>query len=578
MHLIRLATPVLVAVFLAAACGPAPPRGGGAQAPEAGAPRIAGTKRITVAIRGNPPSMARERTHPSGSVSSVPGLDALHELVHAGLTHPNDQGVLLPQLSEAVPTIENGRWQLLPDGRMVTSWTIKENARWQDGRPVTTDDLLFTVQVEQDRELPIYQHPVYDLIERIDTPDARTVIVTWKQTYIEADSLFSFGVALPLPKHLLERPYLEDKATFLGIPYWTQEFIGAGPFRVKDWAMDSHVVLTANPEYVLGRPKIDEIEVRFIPDPTTLMANVLAGVEMTIVRALSLDQALQVKDQWREGSFLLRSRSWGPINVQFMNPQPAVIADLRFRQAMLMAIDRQQLVDTLYHGYSSIAHSFVNPDTPEGKAVEHAIVRYEFDPRRSVQLIEGLGYRRGGDGFFVDAAGQRLTVELRTTVQNPVHTPATAAVANYWEQIGVGVEQNLVSPQRAQDREYRAQFPAFELVITGNAVNSAGVRKYHSGSIPTSENRFQVSGNNSRYSHPEIDAAIERYLVTIPMPERMQALAQLVHHQTANLSIMGLFYSTEPSMVANRIKNTTARSERATEAWNAHEWEIAPDR
>jgi peptide/nickel transport system substrate-binding protein len=414
------------------------------------------------------------------------------------------------------------------------------------------------------------------MIERIETPDLQTVTVSWKRTFIEADTMFSYAVALPMPKHLLERPYQEDKANFLGIPYWNQEFIGAGPFRIRDWVLDSHVVLAANPDYALGRPKIDEIEVRFIPDPTTLMANVLAGVEMTIGRALSLDQALQVKDQWREGSFLLRSRSWGPINVQFVNPNPVIVTDFRFRQAMLMAIDRQQLVDTMYHGQSSIAHSFVSSDTPQGKAVEHAVVRYEFDPRRSIQSIEGLGYRRGGDGFFVDGSGQRLTVELRTTVQNPVHTPATAAVANYWEQIGVGVEQNLVSPQRAQDREYRAQYPAFELVITGNGVNSTGVRKYHSSSIPLQENRFQVAGNNSRYSHPEVDAAIDRYIVTIPMAERMQALAQLVQHQTTNLTVMGLFFATEPSMVANRIKNTTARSELASEAWNAHEWDVAP--
>jgi hypothetical protein len=102
------------------------------------------------------------------------------------------------------------------------------------------------------------------------------------------------------------------------------------------------------------------------------------------------------------------------------------------------------------------------------------------------------------------------------------------------------------------------------------------VRKYHSLSIPLPENRFQVAGNNSRYSHPEVDAAIDRYIVTIPFAERMQALAQVVQHQTANLTVMGLFFATEPSMVANRIKNTTARSDQASEAWNAHEWDVVP--
>jgi peptide/nickel transport system substrate-binding protein len=504
----------------------------------------------------------------------VPGLDALQELVHAGLVHPNDAGVQLPQLAEAVPAIEQGTWQVTPDGRMTTTWKIRSNARWQDGQPVTTDDLLFTTQVEQDRELPIPANPMYEMIDRIETPDRQTVVVTWNQTFIEADTLFSYAVALPLPKHILERPYQDDKANFFGLPYWTNDFVGAGPFKIKDWVMDSHVVLTVNPDYVLGRPKIDDIEVRFIADPTTLMANVLAGVEMTIGRALSLDQALQVKDQWREGGFLLRSRAWAPINVQFVNPNPVIVTDFRFRQAMLQAIDRQQLVDTIMHGQTSIAHSFVSPDTPEYKGVEQSLVRYEYDPRRSVQAIEGLGYRRGGDGFFVDGSGQRLTVELRTTVQNPIHTPATATVANFWEQIGVGVEQNLVPPARAQDREYRANFPAFELVQTGNSVDTRGVRKYHSSSIALAENRYTQSGNNSRFANPEIDAAIDRYVTTIPLAPRLEALARVVNIQTTNLSVMGLIFSAEPSMVANRIKNTTARAEKATEAWNVHEWDI----
>ena len=74
------------------------------------------------------------------------------------------------------------------------------------------------------------------------------------------------GAGLPLPKHLLERPYLDDKAGFLEHPYWNQEFVGTGPFKLREWVKGSVVSLVANEEYVLGRPKIDEVEVRFIAD------------------------------------------------------------------------------------------------------------------------------------------------------------------------------------------------------------------------------------------------------------------------------------------------------------------------
>src|SRR3989442_1314888 len=101
-------------------------------------------------------------------------------------------------------------------------------------------------------------------------PDAQTLTVTWKRPYIEADGLFSYRAAgLPVPKHLLEKAFNDDKATFLGLPYWSEEFVGAGAYRVHEWVRDSHTVLRAYDGYVLGRPKIYELEVRFITDTNT---------------------------------------------------------------------------------------------------------------------------------------------------------------------------------------------------------------------------------------------------------------------------------------------------------------------
>jgi peptide/nickel transport system substrate-binding protein len=567
----------IIAILLLACAAPQraaePARHAGASAPST----PAAPKRVVATIRSAPVSLVQQKTHPAGLVGSVSGLDALEELVQAGLSHADDRGARQPQLAEAVPSLENGLWDLLPDGRMETTWRIKDSARWQDGAPLTSADLVFATQVEQDRDLGIPRNAVYDLIEAIETPDAHSAKVTWKQPYTDAVGLFSFEVALPLPRHLLDRPYAEDKANFLGLPYWTHGFVGAGPYRIAEWVPDSHTIVRANDTYVLGKPKIDEIEVRFIPDPSTIVANLLAGaVEMTIGRALGLDQALQLRDQWRDGHMALRGGTWIRITPQFVNPNPPVVSDVRFRRALLHAVDRQELVDSLMGGLSGIAHTFVGPETPEYREIEHAIVRYEFDPRRAIQLIDEIGYARGRDGFFVDAANQRLTVELRGPVQNPVHPKAVAAIADYWQQAGVAVEQFITPLQRGQDREFLATYPAFELILIGNDVNSRGVRRYHSSQAPVPENRFQVTGNEARYRNPELDGLIERFLTTIPWRERMQALAGIVQHQTDRVTVMGMSYSVSPTMIANRVQNVTTGSSggaRSTEAWNAHEWD-----
>lgn len=567
------AVSVVVAVVVSACAGPAPGPGLSSGARE-GVERPSELKRIVAAIRGSPASLAQQKTHPTGLTASVPGLDALEELVHAGMTHRSGQGGLRPQLAEAAPTSANGLWNVFPDGRMETTWRIKPSAQWHDGAPLVAEDFLFATTVEQDRALGIPRSPAYDQIESIAAPDAATLVVTWKQPYIEADAFFGYLVGLPMPRHLLQRVYEEDSSSLLSAPYWSAEFVGAGAFRIRDWAMDSHVVLTAFEGYVLGRPKIGEIELRFIADPNTLMANVLAGVELTVGRALSLDQALQIKDQWVGGGWVLRSGASLPAYPQFINPNPAAITDLRFRRALLEAIDRQALVDSLMAGQSRVAHTFVSPDDEAYGAIEPGIVVYAYDPRRAAEAIAALGYVRGPDGVFHDAAGQRLTVPISATVQNDRNVKTSAAVANDWRMLGVAVDEILIPIQRAQDREYRAQFPGFEIAASLGGLDSRTIRRFHSSSTPLAENGYRVSGNNARYQSAELDGLVDRYLTTIPLDDRRQLLAGIVRHQAENLPLLPLFYEVTPTMVARRIVNVTARGDNFTEAWNAQEWDL----
>ncbi len=520
-------------------------------------------KRIVVGIAGDLPVLTNKVIRAVFAYTS-PGGSEVEDLITDGLSDLDGADVPQPKLAEAVPAFENGLWRILPDGRTETTWKIRENARWHDGTPVTTDDLLFTMTVVRDRELSVFRDATFDLIEQIQASDARTITVTWSQPFIQADTLFSKDLAQPMPKHLLEGPYTSDKASFLQLPFWNTEFVGAGPYRVRSFTAGSGMVLAAFNEYVLGRPKIDEIEVRFIPDPTTLLANVYSGaVDATLGRGIQLDLALEAKQRWTAGQAIMAPSSRVAIFPQFIDPTPAVISDVRFRRALMYALDRQQIVDTLQSGVTPIAHAFLSPDRPEYPDVQADIVRYDYDPRQAARLIEELGYSRAPDGIYRDATGRRLALEIWASGESK----QMLAVADGWRQAGIDTEPIVLPQQRWNDREYVAKFPGFRINRQPSAISD--LRRFQSAQAPLPENNF-VGSNYSRYMNPELDALIDQYFMTIPKAERTRVMGKIMRHTTEVLNVMGLYHDVQPTLVSNRITGLTTPAA----GWNAHLWDV----
>ena len=138
----------------------------------------------------------------------------------------------------------------------------------------------------------------------------------------------------------------------------------------------------------------------------------------------------------------------------------------------------------------------------------------------------------------------------------------------------MAAEPYIVPRQRAQDQEYRATFPSFELVRQPNS--QAALASLHSRAARVAENNYVgVGGTNyARYMNPQFDALVDRFFVTIPRGQRVEVLGAIVQHISDRLNAMGLFYAANPSMIAHRLRNVAARTQQSTEAWNAHEWDV----
>jgi len=214
-----------------------------------------------------------------------------------------------------------------------------------------------------------------------------------------------------------------------------------------------------------------------------------------------------------------------------------------------------------------VMHSIIPENHAEYGDVQRSVVTYEYDPRRATQIIDGLGYAKGPDGNYRDAAGRPLTLEIRTTANDDGQVKTMLTVAAAWQQIGLPVDQLPVPPQRESDREFRATRPAFEVVRQPGGWKN--LQRFYGPNTPLAQNDY-TGVNRTRHRNVEFDAQIDRFFGTVPRAERMDVLNQIVNYMTTQVVILGMFWDPGPTLASNRIGNMKDPGA----VWDAYEWTI----
>jgi len=294
-------------------------------------------------------------------------------------------------------------------------------------------------------------------------------------------------------------------------------------------------------------------------------------VELPLGNTLSLEEAVHLQEQWKDGSVEFSPTTTLKIWPQFRSPNPPVVGNVGFRRALLHSLDRQQMADSLGLGQSSVSDSTLSPLDPEYPQLQGSIVRYPYDPRLGAQLIAGLGYARGSDEMWRDASGQPLSIEVRT-VPRDILIKSILSAADDWKRSGVNVDPIILTEQQRSDPAFYATYPAFDAAASNNGVEEFFA--FHSSQAKVPENRYSGS-NRSSYTNADLDSLIDRFFTAVPTGERTQVAGQIVHHVTDQVVFLPLFFDLSPTMVANRLANVSRRLPRsATPTWNAHLWDV----
>lgn len=566
------ALPLLLAIITAGtACSPGAEPTTVPSQPAASA--SAQKKVLTIAMQVEPTAFIRNL---HTGIQGDNGREQQH-MMHDQLAIEIEYDRYYQQLAVELPSIERGTWRVNPDGTMDTTWKLKPNVKWHDGHPFTSADLMFTLQLNTDRDL-VQPTSETSRLDSATAPDGLTFNVHWSSTYLLADRDNLREIA---PKHLLEQAYLADKTRFTSLPYFTSEFVGLGPYRLVTWQLGSHMELARFDDYHQGRPPLDTIYMRFVPDPNTAVANILSGavdiVPSSSTEGIDLDNAFDVQRRWAGTGNQVQTQQTGRVIIaepqfrpEYARPRNGMSV-LAVRQALYHAIDRQTMAETMTHGLGPAADSYILPVDPIRPQLESSIPQYSFDRDRARQLLSTAGWTPGPDGVYVHSSGERFEIDVWGR-QGGGNEKIIAILGDAWKAIGLAPNVIIEPTALLGDREYESTRPGFLIVNPSGTAYYDAVAKLHTRSIPTAENRWRGS-NYGAYSNPRVDDLIDRLQETVDQRERIPLHQQLVREHMANAAMYPLYWQVVPVLMLKGVKGPRLNQKRPMT--NIFEWDKA---
>lgn len=480
------------------------------------------------------------------------------------LTVFDENWQLIPQAAETLPTVDNGGVVMGKDGTMVVTWRLRDGLFWADGVAVTADDFVFGWQVSSDASLEIVDRASALRVQSMTAPDARTLIVTWKEPYAY---YAYFRNHEPLPRHLLGEAYQKNKSTLKQSPYGTRPLLG-GSFTVSEWVSQSHLTLVRNKAAKLWAPQLDEITWKIIPQTQTIEAALVSGsVDVVSVIAFTFDQAVDFQKRHPEFvTHFTKALMLEHIDLNLDNP---LLQDKRVRQALVYALDREQLVRVLFAGKQPVAHSS-EPDDNDDPGVPH----FGFDPQKARQLLDDAGFVVGADGMRAKD-GKRLHFTLQSTAGDRLREQVEQLLVQWWKDVGVSVVvQNQPAKLLFGETIRHRKFDSMVMFTWTKEPNKVDETYWRCDQKPTEKNAFQ-GRNYPGFCLPAVDALLDEAQRTLDFDKRRALHRKIAALIAEEVPMIPLYDRVDVSVVPKNFRGWRPTGMLQSVAWNAWEWRFA---
>jgi peptide/nickel transport system substrate-binding protein len=521
------------AVLLFAACGPDAGQTGPVGDPVQGGTAVVGV--LTDFQTFNPVTN-----------TSLTTMEVMWDMLFTPLVQFDGDLNVQPHLAES--------WEL---SDTAVTFRLRNDVRWHDGQPVTADDVKFTFDLAKDPATASLLGAAYiNMVQSATVIDPHTIHFRFIAPHAQALENFWWP---PMPRHLLGNVTAAD----LGQAQYNNQPVGSGPFRFVSWDRGQRLTVEANPDFPAGlggRPNLDRVVFRIIPEQTTMVTELLSGSADLIAYGLQPDQARQLEGQRGVHLEHFPSRSFTYIGWNNQRPQ---FNDPRVRRALAMAMNRPHLIEGLLHGYAEPASGMVPPWSPMYEDIDPL----PYDPATARQLLAEAGWQDTNADGIVDRGGQPLRFTLLVNAANRMHQDLATVLQRQWREIGADVQIQTVEFQTML-RQHRAR--DYDAVISGWTLDTFKVDP--TPLFSCEEARKEQSANRAGYCNPRADQLMQQGLRTTDPGQARGVWSEFSRILQQDQPITFLFWTEDLAGIGRRIQNV--EMDVRSKLVNAHEWWI----
>lgn len=471
------------------------------------------------------------RLNPLYDLANPPDRD-VDRLIFSSLFRFDSRGVPQPDLVES--------WGVSADGT-IYNLTLRPNVRWHDGQPVTAQDVLFTLDLLRS-QFSAYSDDVRALWDAVEITllDDYTIKFVLQEPFAPFLDYLTFGI---LPRHLLDGVAPDQ----LMLHEFNLAPIGSGPYRFEKLLVEENrvvgVVLTRFEGYYGARPFIEQIVFRYYPDAKAALEAYRAGEVLGISR-ITLEILLEALQEPNLAFYSSRMPRLTMILFNLQNEEVRFLQNRSVRRALLLALNRQWMIDRYLQGQAIIANSPILPDTwAYYSGVEHI----PYDAEAAAALFDKAGYRLAANSTVRSGEEGALAFTLLHP-DTPLHTSLARAIQENWAQVGVEVTlQPVPYPTLLNEylapHEYQAALVDFDLT-----------RAYDPDPYPFWHQAEIVGGQNySQWDNRSASEYLEQARVIAEPDTRARLYRNFQVVFARELPALPLFYPVYTYAVDNRV-------------------------